>query len=240
MSATQTAWLIIGILVLGGLAAAAWFIFRRRSLRERFGPEYDRVVADQDSRREAERELRDRERRHTTLDIRPLDSQAQERYAASWRELQARFVEDPAGAVVAGDELLTRLMAERGYPTDDYEDQLSLLSVEHARTLAHYRDAHDVYVRGQKGEVSTEQLRQALVHYRVLFADLLNGSPSDVGSPEIPPSEAGRERGSPDRELADPDSGRAEAVDAEARATREADADADADVSGGADDARRR
>jgi hypothetical protein len=238
MSATQTAWLIIGILVLIGLAAAAWFMFRRRSLRERFGPEYDRVVSDQDSRRDAERELRDRERRHTTLDIRPLDPQAQERYAASWREVQARFVEDPAGAVVAGDQLLTSLMAERGYPTEDYEDRLSLLSVEHARTLGNYRDAHDVYLRGQKGEASTEQLRQALVHYRVLFADLLDGSSSDIDSPEMPSSEAGRERGSPDPELADPDSGRAAAADAEAQANREA--DADADVSGGADDARRR
>jgi hypothetical protein len=184
MSATQTALLIIGVLVLVVLAGAGWLMFRRRSLRERFGPEYDRVTADRDSRREAEQELRDRQRRHADLEIRPLDPQARDRYVTAWREIQAQFVEDPAGAVVAGDELLTRLVAERGYPTDDYDDQLSLLSVEHARTLEQYRDAHDIYLRGQKGEASTEQLRQALVHYRVLFADLLDENPVEVGSSE--------------------------------------------------------
>ena len=193
------------ILVLVGLAAAAWFIFRRRSLQERFGPEYDRVVADQDSRREAERELRDRERRHTTLDIRPLDPQARERYAESWRDVQARFVEDPAGAVVAGDELLTSLMAERGYPTEDYEDRLSRAVGRAcanvgplprcARRLRAWPEGGGVHRAATPGPGSLPRSVRRL----------LDGSPSEVGSPEMPPSEARRERGSSDPELADRD-----------------------------------
>jgi hypothetical protein len=162
---------VVAILVVVGVVG--WLSMRRRMLRQRFGPEYDRVVADQDSRSSAEHELHERERRHAELDIRPLDSDVRERYAHEWRTLQAQFVADPARAVVSGDALVTRLAAERGYPTEGYEDQLAYLSVEHARTLGHYRDAHDIYLRGQRGEASTEELRQALVHYRELFADLL-------------------------------------------------------------------
>lgn len=174
MSTTQQVLVIVVIVlalaVLGGLG---WMLIRRRELRQRFGPEYDRAVAEQDSPRAAERELRDRERRHAQLELRDLDPQARERYAAEWDEVQARFVDDPAGAVQAGDELVTRLVAERGYPTEDYEDQLATLSVEHARVLGNYRDAHDIKLSNDRGEASTEQLRQALVHYHALFADLL-------------------------------------------------------------------
>ena len=83
----------------------------------------------------------------------------------------------PAAAVVAGDELVTQLVADRGYPTEDFDDQLSYLSVEHARTLGRDRDAHEIYLRGQRGEADTEELRQAVVHYRALFADLLGTDP---------------------------------------------------------------
>ena len=177
MSSTEIVVLIIVIVVVVAAAAFAWTALRRRALRDRFGPEYDRVVAEKESRTEAERELRERERKHAELTLRPLDPAARERYAQAWEELQVLFVDDPPRAVGAADELVTRLVAERGYPTEKYEEQLAHLSVDHARTLGHYRDAHEIHLRNERGEASTEQLRQAVVHYRALVADLLGDDP---------------------------------------------------------------
>jgi hypothetical protein len=173
MSPTQVIVIIVVVLAVVVIAALAWFGMRRRSLRQRFGPEYDRVVAEQDSRSAAERELRERERRHADLELRELPADARERYATAWEEIQARFVDAPNEAVGQADELVTRLIAERGYPTGDYDEQVAHLSVEHAHTLGQYRDAHDISLRNERGEASTEQLRQALVYYRALFAELL-------------------------------------------------------------------
>lgn len=185
MSSTLT--VVIVIVVVLALAAVAWMAMRRRALRQRFGPEYDRVVSERDNRVAAERELRDRERRHAELQLRDLDPQDRARYAEQWRDIQARFVEEPNAAVSAADQLVTRLIAERGYPTGDYDEAVSHLSVEHARTLGHYRDAHEINLSNERGEASTEQLRQALVHYRELFADLLGDDPvrpADAASPD--------------------------------------------------------
>jgi hypothetical protein len=183
MSTTQIVITVIVIIVVVLAAAAAWMAYRRRSLQQRFGPEYDRAVSEQDSRSAGERELRARERRHAELELKPLSEESRDRYADSWEEIQARFVDQPNEAVGAADDLVTQLIAECGYPTADYEDQVAHLSVEHARTLEHYRDAHDINLRNERGEASTEQLRQALVHYRALFSDLLDrpdGSRSDT------------------------------------------------------------
>jgi hypothetical protein len=186
MSPTQILILVVVIVVVVVLAGVAWYGMRRRALRQRFGPEYDRAVATQDSRGAAEKELRERERRHAELELRDLSPEARERYASAWEEIQARFVDAPNEAVGAADELVTALIAERGYPTGDYDQQLSHLSVEHARTLGHYRDAHDINLRNERGEASTEQLRQALVHYRALFADLLGDAPVHRDEPADP------------------------------------------------------
>ncbi len=175
MSTTITVLVILVVAAL--LIGAAVMLNRRRSLRQRFGPEYDRAVESAEDRRAAERELRERERRHAELELRDLDPASRERYASSWEEIQVRFVDAPEQAVGEADELVTRLIAERGYPTGDYDDQLAHLSVEHARTLEHYRTAHDIHERNARGEATTEQLRQALVHYRALFADLLGTEP---------------------------------------------------------------
>jgi hypothetical protein len=177
MSPTQVVVIVIVVLVLAALAAVAVVASRRRSLRQRFGPEYDRVVAERDSRSAAERELRDRERRHAELELTPLDPESRTRYAAAWEELQVRFIDSPAETVGDADELVSRLIAERGYPTGDFSDQIAHLSVEHARTLTHYRDAHEIRLRNERGEATTEELRQAVVHYRALFADLLGEDP---------------------------------------------------------------
>ncbi|MEU4635275.1 MULTISPECIES: hypothetical protein [Micromonospora] len=184
MSSTQVIVIVIVVLVIAALAAFAVVASRRRALRERFGPEYDRVVAEQDSRGAAERELRERERRHAELELTPLSPESRARYAAAWEELQVRFVDSPAETVGEADELVSRLIAERGYPTGDFSDQIAHLSVEHARTLTHYRDAHEIRQRNERGEAGTEDLRQALVHYRALFADLLGEDPVPTWTPQ--------------------------------------------------------
>jgi hypothetical protein len=171
---------IVLIIVILVVIAATVFVVRasrRKQLQQTFGPEYDRVVADTGSRADAEKELREREKRHAELELKPLSPESQARYATAWEEVQIQFVDSPEEAVTRADELVTELIAERGYPTGDYDDQLANLSVNHARTLGHYRDAHAISERSRNGEASTEDLRQALVHYRALFADLLGTEP---------------------------------------------------------------
>ena len=176
MSPTLIVVLVVLVVVIVA-ALLAQRLLRRRALQKTFGPEYDRVVAEQDNRTAAERELRDRERRHAELQLTPLSTQSTAQYSAAWEEVQIRFVDAPDEAVGTADELVTRLIAERGYPTGNYDDQLAHLSVRHAQTLQHYRDAHEISQRSERGEATTEDLRQALVHYRALFADLLGEDP---------------------------------------------------------------
>lgn len=199
MSPTQILIVIIGILVVAAVVAAVVAVTRttrRRALRERFGQEYDRTVAESPDRTAAERELRERERRHAELTLTPLSDDARRRYTTEWEDLQARFIDSPGEAVGAADELITRLVAERGYPTGDYSDQLAHLSVEHSGTLSRYRRAHEVNLRNERGEASTEQLRQAVVDYRALFAELLGEEPvhkpqPDGNRPENTPQDVG-------------------------------------------------
>jgi hypothetical protein len=181
--------LIIVLLVVIAVIVVAVQSSRRKKLQNTFGPEYDRVVADSGNRADAEKELRERERRHAEFELKPLSAESQAQYSAAWEEVQIQFVDNPDQAVATADDLVTRLITERGYPTADYDDQLANLSVEHARTLGHYRDAHAISLRSHDGVASTEDLRQALVHYRALFADLLGTEPvkataTDSSAPE--------------------------------------------------------
>ncbi|MFD4790459.1 hypothetical protein ACFWN1_26080 [Streptomyces sp. NPDC058459] len=175
MSTAQTLIAIVVILIL--IAAGVWLVTRRRRrrLQEKFGPEYDRAVQSGESRREAERELQAREKRHRDLDLKELSPEERDRYATEWQGAQERFVDHPAQSVDDADRLVTQLMRDRGYPTDGFEQQLRDLSVEHAQTLEHYRDAHEVSLRNENGEATTEDLRGAMVRYRTLFDDLLGG-----------------------------------------------------------------
>ncbi len=177
MSPTLTIVLIIVVLVV--LAAVFYGVRmgRRKKLQSTFGPEYDRAVADTGNRGEAEKELRERERRHASFELNELSPESQAEYAAAWEEVQIQFVDNPSEAVGTADDLVTRLIAERGYPTGEYDERLADLSVEHANTLQHYRDAHEISERNKGGSASTEDLRLALVHYRALFADLLGTEP---------------------------------------------------------------
>jgi hypothetical protein len=172
--------LVVVIVVLAVAVLVARPLLRRRRLQERFGPEYDRAVESHENRAVAERELADREKRYKQLELRDLAPEARDRYTAEWTRLQAQFVDAPEQTVTDADRLVTELMAERGYPTEGYQDQLAHLSVEHASTLGHYRDAHDVRDRVGEGGVSTEDLRNAMVHYRALFADMLGLDDDDV------------------------------------------------------------
>jgi hypothetical protein len=177
MSTGQVIVLVIVLLVIIVAALFAVRAARRKKLQKTFGPEYDRVVADTGSRTDAEKELLERQKRHAELELRELSPESKARYSAAWEDAQIQFVDNPEQAVATADDLVTDLIAERGYPTGDYDDQLANLSVDHARTLGHYRDAHEISRRSRNGEASTEDLRQALVHYRALFADLLGENP---------------------------------------------------------------
>jgi hypothetical protein len=167
---------VIVVLVLLVVAAGAWFYGRQRrrgELQATFGQEYPRAVDQAGSRREAEKELLDRKERHARLDIRPLDRERREQYAAEWTAVQAKFVDAPERAVNEADTLVERVMDERGYPIGDFERRTADLSVEHADVLDHYRAAHDIRRRSGENAATTEQLREAMVHYRLLFESLL-------------------------------------------------------------------
>ncbi|MGW7437078.1 hypothetical protein [Streptomyces sp. NPDC054849] len=172
---TSTLIVVIAVaaVVVIALVAMLWQMTRRRHLRERFGPEYERTVQEEGGTRAAERDLRAREQRHDELEIKELPAERRREYADAWSNVQEHFVDRPEGSVAEADELVARLMSERGYPTEGYEGQLRDLSVEHGRTLDHYRAAHDVKVRSGGGQATTEELRGAMVHYRALFEELL-------------------------------------------------------------------
>jgi hypothetical protein len=175
------------VAVVAGAGFLAWNLARTQRLRRQFGPEYDRAVDQHGGRREAERDLHARERHHHDLAIRPLDPGSRTRYLDQWTHIQAEFVDSPEVSVDLADKLVIAVMGERGYPTDDYEARVTELSVEHAQTLGHYRSGHEI---STSGEASTEDLRQAMVHYRTLIEDLLSApwdervpTPSATGIP---------------------------------------------------------
>jgi hypothetical protein len=146
---------------------------RHEQLQERFGPEYDRTVDEFGKRRKAERELADRADERDELEIRPLTPAARQRYASQWQDVQARFVDAPSASVGEADALVTQVMRERGYPVNDFESQSRLVSVDHPAIVENYRAAHTVYMRDRQGNAETEDLREAVVHYRSLFDELL-------------------------------------------------------------------
>lgn len=142
-------------------------------LRQRFGSEYDRTLEGHESQRAAEADLRDRERQRAQLDIKPLSAQSRARYSEEWRGVQERFVDQPAGAAVAADSLVYRVMEERGYPMGDFEAQAGLVSVDHPQVVENYRIAHGIQRQAESKQATTEDLRDALLRYRTLFDELL-------------------------------------------------------------------
>jgi hypothetical protein len=183
----QTALIVVAIVVVVGVIMVAMLASRarrRRALRDRFGPEYDRALAETGSAGKAESILGERVKRREALQIRDLDPRARERYSESWRSVQAHFVDDPHGAVREADELVMGVMRDRGYPTSDFDQQAGDLSVDHAGVIDNYRKAHEISLAGERGEASTDELRQAMVHYRALFEELLAGKGDPPQSPK--------------------------------------------------------
>jgi len=173
---TQT-WLIVaGVVVLVLIAFAAWFFRQKKQsqrLQQRFGPEYRRTVEALGSRTKAEAELKEREKRVEGLHIVPLEPSEAARFSQAWQALQNRFVDNPKGVVAEADQLVRELMQKRGYPMADFERRAADISVDHADVVEHYRAAQAIAVREERGELDTEELRRAVVHYRALFDELL-------------------------------------------------------------------
>jgi|SRR5579859_2763955 len=171
-------WIILAVVLVAAVLVAA-VASRRRArvrsaeLRRRFGPEYDKTVEEYGSTARAERELAARTRRVDRIHFRDLGAGDRARFEATWTGLQARFVDDPAGAVAGANELIKEVMRARGYPADGFEQRVRDLSVEHPAVVEHYRAARTLSEARTDDPKSTEELRQAVVHYRVIFADLL-------------------------------------------------------------------
>ena len=175
--------LIIGFAVLVVAGIVAWFSLRKRrteKLRAQFGAEYDRAVKEDGGRRHAEAGLKERTARVESLNIRPLTAGDRARFVESWSRVQARFVDGPGGAVTEADQLLRDVMSTRGYPVSDFEQRAADISVDHPLVMENYRTAHAIAVRQTQGQANTEDLRQAMIHYRTLFDELL-GEPELTG-----------------------------------------------------------
>jgi FtsZ-interacting cell division protein ZipA len=174
------AWQIVLIIAAAAVIVLAvlgiWLNSRRRrssELRDRFGPEYQRTVREQGDRSRAERVLVERKERVEKLHIEPLSAEDRDRYVDHWERAQALFVDDPSRAVGEADDLIQQVMGRRGYPVTDFEQRAEDISVDHPDVVSNYREAHAIHLRNETGEAVTEDLRRAFVHYRELFAELL-------------------------------------------------------------------
>lgn len=183
--------LLVGVVIIALVAIAFWMHGRKRrseSLQRRFGPEYHRTMDEFGSRDKAEAELLARQKRVAQLKIVPLSPADAQRYTQEWRALQARFVDNPKGVLAQADRLVSDLMQKRGYPMGDFERSAADISVHHPAVVEHYRAAHAIAEREHSGAVDTEAMRQAVIHYRALFAELLEvDSGGDAAAPHHSP-----------------------------------------------------
>jgi len=168
--------ILIAIIVVIAVAMIGWLYSRKRRsqrLRDRFGPEYDRVVRQEGGTRKGEGVLEWRARKREQLHIVPLSNGVRQDFVRHWSQVQSTFVDDPKGAVAQADELVSEVMRARGYPMANFAEQAEVISVDHPTVVQNYRAAHDIAVRHSRGQASTEDLRKAIVHYRSLFEELL-------------------------------------------------------------------
>lgn len=176
---------VVVVAVVAGIVA--FFLARRRSsshLQERFGPEYERTVDEAGDRRTAEKDLKQREKRRSQFEVRPLSSASVSRYREDWNSIQRGFVDEPGHAVEQADRLVVQMMRESGYPVDEFEQRADDISVDHPEVSQNYREAHRVAVAQAQGQADTEQLRQAVTSYRRLVDALLeNNGGTDQGRP---------------------------------------------------------
>ncbi len=179
---STAAWVLLAVVVLTFGVLMTLQRNRRRNdrLEARYGPEYHRL-AEASSPSEVAREIRRREKRLALFHVRPLTDPERQRYATDWEQTQARFVDDPAGAVIEADRLVLELMTARGYPMAEFDQRVSDISVDHPYVVEHYRSAHGIALRHGERRATTEDLRQALVHYRALFSELLEERETHAG-----------------------------------------------------------
>jgi hypothetical protein len=188
MMSPQLVWVAIGIAVIVIVAMIGlWLWHKRRAdrLRARFGPEFDRTLRQMGTVEKAEAILEARARRVERLQIRPLSSEDGTRFSDAWRQVQARFVDDPKGAVTFADRLVGEVMQGRGYPVGDFEQRVEDISIDHPNVVMNYRAARDIAEQHKRGQSTTEDLRQAMVHYRALFHDLLEVTPTPASHHEV-------------------------------------------------------
>ena len=173
----------IGVAIIVIAAAVAWWLYERnrtKHLRDRFGPEYDRRITELGSRRRAESELTQSEARAEKLKARPLNATDRTRFLEEWRLCQARFVDDPAGAVDDADRIVTVIMQTRGYTADDPYNRVVDVSAAYPNHASAFREANDIVVRHHRGNASTEDLRKAFVNFRDLFDEMLRGGDEEL------------------------------------------------------------
>jgi len=185
----KTLIIVIVVIVVLAIIAALVMQARRRhrteALRERFGPEYDRAVSEQGDQRRAEQRLGEVAEQHDRLEIRPLEPRVRERYAADWSRVQASFVDDPLQSVDDADHLVGSVMRDRGYPVDDFDTRAGMVAVDHPDVAEHYRAAHELHRKADEGGATLDDLREAFVHYRALFQELLDlPSGADATQPD--------------------------------------------------------
>lgn len=196
MTSEEMIWVVLAIVAVAAVvfaAVAMWRnkrVQRRRHLEQRFGPEYHRLMQEHGNAELVHRELEARAKRVQKLNIKPLSDAERRSFSEAWHQAQERFVDTPLLAVRSAHDLVQQVMRSRGYPVDDFEQRVADLSVDHPAVVEHYRAAHALTDR-QGGEGNTEELRQAMVHYRALFSDLLGTKPdAEPASRRMSPAHA--------------------------------------------------
>jgi hypothetical protein len=168
--------IVVAFLVVFGVVIGLVYSGRTKhskEMREQYGPEYDRLVKEKGSRKAAEAELKQRNKHVEGLNIRLLTSAERDRYQAEWKEVQAKFVDDPAGAIKEADRLIIEVMQVRNYPVSDFNERAADISVGYPELVSNYRAAHDIALKNEQKTADTEELRQAMVYYKSLFTELV-------------------------------------------------------------------
>ena len=185
MDSNTTTIILVAVvfLIMGGLLTMAIMRFQRsRRLKERFGPEYERLVSEAGDRRKAESELESRLAHVEALDIRPLTAEEVNRFSLEWQSTQSEFVDEPLASVQKADRLLREVMKAKGYPVEDFEQRAADISVDYPDLVTDYRGLHLIATKEADDEVSTEEMRQAMVHGRALFENLVTKDTAEAAT----------------------------------------------------------
>ena len=175
MTTAQMITAVVVVLVIIGAVLALVSTRRRRSERQHdeLGPEYGRTVQAMGGEKKAQTELDERRKRVEALNIRPLSESERAGFLAAWTAVQSRFVDAPGQAIVDADHLIMQVMQTRAYPVADFEQRAADISVNYPALVSNYRAARAIAVKNEQHQADTEELRQAMIHYRSLFGELL-------------------------------------------------------------------